>query len=147
MNKILIIGQALPAVEQTYPYDTTLLYEMLSWVGISKEAAQDIFIFDAVYNGFPGFDSKGGHLKPSLKQMQDYWKDSLKLKVEISKRIWLLGNVAKNFFYAQSFKQRLGTVIIETPHPSKRNYSLIMNNKEQITNLLNKIISHERPIP
>ena len=40
-NKILIIGQAPPAVKQTVPYDTTMLYEMFAWVDISKEQAKE----------------------------------------------------------------------------------------------------------
>ena len=34
--KILIIGQAPAAVKQEVPYDTTYLYTMLEWIGISK---------------------------------------------------------------------------------------------------------------
>lgn len=54
-NKILIIGQAPPAVNQRVPYDTTLLYDIFEWVGIDKEQAQNMFDFDAVYNKFSWF--------------------------------------------------------------------------------------------
>lgn len=40
MKKILIIGQAPPLQKQDVPYDTTMLYEWLSEIGISKEKAQ-----------------------------------------------------------------------------------------------------------
>ena len=78
----LIIGQALPAVKQEYPYDTTMLYDWLNEVGISKEEAQNIFEFDAVYDKFPVFDSKGGHLKPTKDQMEEYYERSLRDKIE-----------------------------------------------------------------
>src|SRR6185312_4933999 len=55
-KKILIIGQAKPAVEQEYPYDTTMLYSWLKEQGISKLHAQHIFEFEAVYQEFPGYD-------------------------------------------------------------------------------------------
>lgn len=51
-TKIIIIGQAPPAVKQIVPYDTTLLYDMFSWVNISKEQAQELFEFEAMVDFF-----------------------------------------------------------------------------------------------
>jgi len=51
--KTLIIGQAPANQKQTYPYDTTQLYDWLNEIGISKEEAQNLFTFDAVYDKFP----------------------------------------------------------------------------------------------
>lgn len=127
-TKILIIGQAPPAMSQLLPYDTTMLYDWFLEVGVSKEKAQGLFDFDAVYDKFPGFDSKGGHLKPTKEQMEDYWNRELKNKVENCKAILVLGNCAKEFIKEKNIKKRTVYLI----HPSKRNYSLYNKNKENI---------------
>lgn len=138
INKTLIIGQAPPMQKQGVPYDTTMLYDWLAEVGITKEAAQDIFIFDAVYDKFPGFDAAGGHLKPTREQMDEYWKRSLELKVQLSKNIILLGNVARDYFYSKPKKYSCNTQVFELIHPSKRNIGLYQKNKESILSTLKK---------
>lgn len=139
MNKILIIGQAPPAVKQSVPYDTTLLYEMLSWVGITKEESQSIFEFEAVSNIFPGH-SISGHNKPSVEQMGEHWEATLKNKVELAEKVWLLGNVARDYFYSKPKTWSCNLEILETVHPSKRNHSRIFLNKDKITAQLKNFI-------
>ncbi|MAX51450.1 MAG: hypothetical protein CMH22_05680 [Methylophaga sp.] len=127
-KKILIIGQAPPAVKQGLPYDTTQLYDWFEELGISKGKAQDLFDFDAVYDKFPGFASGGGHKKPSNEQMEEYWERSLKEKVENSKSILVLGGVARDFLKNKNIDKKMVFVI----HPSKRNTWLYNKNKESI---------------
>ena len=133
---ILIIGQALPAVKQEYPYDTTMLYDWLNEVGISKEEAQNIFEFDAVYDKFPGFDSKGGHLKPTKDQMEEYYEKKLKNKIENCKSILVLGNCAKEFLLTKEIDKPIEFTI----HPSKRNSHLYNKNKENVISKIKNII-------
>lgn len=137
-TKILIIGQAPPAVSQSLPYDTTMLYDWFAEVNVSKERAQELFDFDAVYDKFPGFDSKGGHLKPNKEQMEDYWNRELKDKVENCRAILVLGNCAKEFIKEKNTGKRIVYLI----HPSKRNYSLYNKNKESIIENLLKLIKN-----
>jgi uracil-DNA glycosylase len=134
--KTLIIGQAPANQKQTYPYDTTQLYDWLSEIGISKEEAQNLFTFDAVYDKFPGFDENGGHLKPSRFQMDEYWERSLEFKVQLADKIILLGNVARDYFYSKDKTYSCNTEIFELIHPSKRNIGLYKQNKESILNIL-----------
>lgn len=136
--KILVIGQAPPYVNQTVPYDTTLLYTMLEWVGITKESAQDIFEFDAIYNKFPGFDSSGGHLKPSKEQMDLYWEE-LEVKIQGSNKVLVLGNIAKEYLDSKPKTWSCNLEFVYLIHPSKRNFSRIMENKRLITNELSKL--------
>lgn len=135
-TKILIIGQAPPFVEQKLPYDTTMLYDWFKEIGINKEQSQELFSFDAVYDQFPGFDKNGGHNKPSNLQMDDYWNRSLKSKIESSKSIIVLGNVAKEFLLNKSINKKCIYLI----HPSKRNFSLYNKNKIDILNKLKSIM-------
>ena len=87
MKKILIIGQAPPAVKQDVPYDTTLLYVMLSWVGISKEKAQEIFDFEAMTDTFPGHSStRNGHAVPSYFVMEVYYNNILEEKIKTTEK-------------------------------------------------------------
>lgn len=134
-KRILIIGQAPPAVKQGVPYDTTMLYDWLNELGISKGQAQELFDFDAVYDKFPGFDSKGGHLKPSNEQMEEYYDRSLKMKLEACKSVLVLGAVAKKFIETKTIDKP----IYFTIHPSKRNYSLYIKNKDGILAEIKKI--------
>lgn len=128
MDKILIIGQAPPAVKQGVPYDTTMLYEWFSELGISKEEAQNIFDFDAVYDKFPGFSNNGGHLKPNESQMEDYWQRELKQKTDNCKSIIVLGACARDFLKTKNIDKQISFTI----HPSRRNYSLYIKNKSDI---------------
>lgn len=139
MNKILVIGQAPPAVKQQYPYDTTMLYDMLSWVGITKQEAQNIFEFEAVCNTFPGFGTNG-HNIPSIEQMNQHWFETLENKVELADKIWILGNVAKEYFNNKEKTLSCNIEVLETIHPSKRNYLRIMKDKEIITRQLKSFL-------
>jgi uracil-DNA glycosylase len=139
MNKILIIGQAPAKQEQQVPYDTTLLYTMLEWVGISKDKAQDIFEFEAVSNVFPG-SNEIGHLKPSKEAMDRHWNETLEMKVQCADKVWLLGNVAKEYFYSKPKTYSCNLEILETCHPSKRNYSRIMSDKEKLSSAIKEFV-------
>jgi len=144
-TKILIIGQAPPAVKQTTPYDTTMLYEILDWVGITKEKAQDIFEFEAVYNKFPGRDPLiGNHLKPTQEQMELYWEQELEEKIQLADKVILLGNVAKNFINSKPKTWSCNTEFLELIHPSRLNYNRIIQDKENITQKLNFYMSKEK---
>ena len=138
-SKVLIIGQAPPAVKQSVPYDTTLLYEMLEWVDITKEDAQNLFEFDAIYGEFPGFDENGGHKKPTQQQIEEYWVTTLSTKVTNAQSVLVLGNVAKDFIKSieEVYPYKKFVYLI---HPSKRNYSRIMESRSYITNQLYKIL-------
>lgn len=111
-RKILIIGQSLPAVAQTVPYDTTLLFDWLEEAGISKEQAINMFEFEAVYGyGFlghtknieNGFTAKsmylevddilvriGNHL-PKVSNIEVYNEDITKVLL-----VFIEGNVSEN---------------------------------------------------
>lgn len=138
--KILVIGQAPPAVKQGLPYDTTMLYDWLKECGISKEESQNMFTFDAVYDKFPGFNESGGHKTPSTEEMDGYWKRSLEQKVQSTEKVWFLGNVAKNYFYSKPKTWSCSLKIIETMHPSKRNYDLYLKNKQKILTTIKSFI-------
>jgi len=131
-NRILIIGQALPFVKQETPYDTTMLYQWLAEVGITKESAQGIFDFDAVFGSFTGFDANGGHLKPTQEQMDKHWDDTLEIKVQSANKVWVLGNVARDYIATKDKTWGCNTQWLYTIHPSKRNFNLYAKNKEKI---------------
>jgi uracil-DNA glycosylase len=137
-NKILIIGQAPPANKQLIPYDSTMLYEWLEMIGVSKNDALDIFYFDAVYDKFPGYNSNGGHLKPTEKQMDDYWDRELRLRVNDCKAILVLGACARDYLKSKNIDKPISFTI----HPSKRNYSLYLKNKDSILNKIRNLIAH-----
>lgn len=138
MKKILIIGQAPPAVKQGVPYDTTLLYVMLSWAGISKDIAQELFEFEAMTDKFPGFGTSG-HSLPHKADMRRYFETILLNKIHRADKIIILGNVAKNAL--QDFGiERMGKPLYYIIHPSKRNYSKIMERREEIGTLLASLI-------
>jgi uracil-DNA glycosylase len=140
MRKILIIGQAPPAVKQTLPYDTTMLYDILSWVGIDKDRAQEMFQFDALVDKFPGFDSRGGHLKPSKDQICEYYSRSLRISIDMADKIILLGAPARGFLRPDLINYGIRGKYLYLPHPSRRNYNLIMGKKEEITTLLRSFL-------
>lgn len=133
-TKILLIGQAPPAVKQGVPYDTTMLYEWLNEIGISKEKAQDIFEFEAISNVFPGF-GENGHLKPSKEEMDLHWDNTLELKVSKADVIILLGNASKEYFYSKPKTYSCNTKVYEVMHPSKRNLFKYRNEKEKTLNV------------
>ena len=137
MDKILIIGQAPPAQKQLLPYDTTMLYDWFEQLGISKNDALDMFLFDAVYDKFPGYNSNGGHLKPNEQQMEDYWKRGLKQKVGKCKAILVLGACARDFLKTKEINKPIAYII----HPSKRNYSLYLKNKDSILKSISNLIA------
>jgi hypothetical protein len=136
MNKYLIIGQAPPAVKQTLPYDTTMLYTMLDWCGISKEKAQSLFEFEAMTNEFPGY-SKSGHAVPDLVKMRQHYDNCLYFKIQSSDGVIVLGNVAKNTLQKFGFEHAKVAYIL---HPSRRNYSRIMRERESITTAIHSVI-------
>lgn len=140
LNKILIIGQAPPSQTQQIPYDTTMLYEIFEWIGIDKKQALNLFDFDAVYNKFPGFDGLGNHLAPNIKQMTEYWDESLSHKINNYDKIIILGSVAKSFLSEKIF----GCKILYLLHPSRRNFQRILQNKEYITNQLKQFIYEQK---
>jgi len=133
MKKILIIGQAPPLKEQKIPYDSTLLYTILEWVGISKEQAQDTFEFEAVSNEFPGLNKNNGHKLPSVGDMCIHWHTTLHKKFAEADKVLILGEVARKFIFA---RMRPRTTLTQRTycmdHPSRRNYSRIMASKESI---------------
>lgn len=141
MPKILLIGQAKPAVEQEYPYSTTMLYDWLQECGISKEQAQDMFEFEAVYNKFPGRDPNGDHLKPTREQMDQHWDSTLETKIQMAEKIILLGNVAKNYFWSKPKTWACSLEVLELIHPSTLNFNLYQKNKTSILNNLKEFIA------
>lgn len=137
-TKILIIGQAPSNQAQKYPYDTTQLYDWLQEVGIGKEEAQGLFIFDAVYDKFPGFDSKGGHLKPTREQMDEYWERELGNKILTSSKILLLGNVARDYVHSRIEGKNIE--VYSLIHPSTRNIGLYNKTKDSVLSTLKNIL-------
>lgn len=145
MKKILIIGQAPPSHSQSVPYDSTMLYEMLSWAGISKEQAQEIFEFDAVIGHFPGFKD-GGHKLPTYQQYREYLKQGLRSKIEAADKVWLLGAIAEKFVYDMDGSEHglaFKTTLI-TLHPSYRNKDRIMRLKANLTEWIKEFV--ETPV-
>ena len=141
MKKILIIGQAPPAVKQTIPYDTTMLYDWFEECGISKEQAQDLFDFDAVYNKFPGFSSSGGHKVPSVEQMDSYWPE-LSQKILKANNIIVLGNLAREYLeQTDAWDSRVHNVLY-LMHPSKMNYKRYMDVKDSLIKKLKNFIEN-----
>lgn len=141
MNKVLIIGQAPPFQKQKYPYDTTMLYEWLGMCGISKEGAQDVFIFEAMTNKFPGFDSDKSHLKPSINEMDAHWCEVLRPLINKYKKVVLLGRVSQCYYNSQPEALRTDIKRLNLIHPSMRNYSLFQKNKDIIINELKSFLS------
>lgn len=138
-KKILIIGQAPPSAKQYYPYDTTMFYDWLENIRISKAHAQHIFEFEAMYNEFPGYDAQNNHLKPTLEQMNAHFEKTLKSKIESADKVLVLGNVARDYLNSKtSFADKQVTYLI---HPSKRNYSLYWKNESEILKQLKQLIN------
>lgn len=113
---------------------------MLEWVGISKDTAQKIFEFEALTDQFPGKTLHGSHKPPSAEMVLKYWESTLRWKVENSQSVILLGKIACIHFYELTKNWYARPDSLELPHPSRRNYSRIMNNKEQITKDLKRFI-------
>lgn len=139
-TKILIIGQAPPAVKQQYPYDTTMLYDWLHECGVSKQDAQGIFIFEAMSNTFPGFDERGGHLKPSMDKMSRHYETILLPLIRKHPKIITLGNVPRDFFKGTPVWLNNNIKKLCLIHPSKRNYALFQKNREHIIKSLKEFI-------
>lgn len=139
-ERILIVGQAPAANKQTVPYDTTMLYDILRWAGISKEKAQNLFEFEALTDKFPGFNNQGGHKKPSSTDMELYWESTLKAKVLSHHKIIVLGRVAEDFLNQHAPKQMMRAETIFLLHPSRRNQGKILAHKKEITTLLKQLI-------
>lgn len=139
--KILIIGQAPPEKPQTVPYDSTMLYDWLQECGVSKEQAQYLFEFEAVYNKFPGRATTGGHLKPTREQMDEHWDKTLEDKVILADRVILLGNVARDYFWSKPKTWSCNLQVLELIHPSTLNFNLYQKNKTSILNKLKEFIA------
>lgn len=138
---ILIIGQAPPAVKQAVPYDTTLLYTMLEWVGITKDQAQTMFEFEAMTGTFPG-KGKSGHLKPTPAAMREHYENVLRSKIICADKIIVLGAVAREALRGSdilNFKSHENILCLI--HPSRRNYSKLMKAKEGITEQLKAFLN------
>lgn len=141
MKKILIIGQAPAAVKQTVPYDTTMLYDWLKECGISKEAAQELFDFEAISNVFPGFNPKGGgHNKPSVKDMDNHWP-VLEQKLQDADRVILLGSVAAEYYDSKPRTWSCNLQELYLMHPSKRNAGRYQENKHLIISQIKTFLS------
>ena len=144
MSKILIIGQAPPLQKQTIPYDTTMLYDWLSEIGISKKEAVEMFDFEAMTDKPPRIGSNGVHLKPSKIEMDDYYRRVLHAKCLKADSIILVGKCSMNYFGFDDFyktveiKDKRYTTII---HPSKRNHSRYMSNRDKVLFCLTKAIN------
>lgn len=147
MSKILIIGQAPPAVKQEIPYDTTMLYDIFSWVGITKEQAQDMFEFEACIGYFPGYENDS-HKKPEYGKMLLHYTHVIQYKLGLYDKVILLGKVAEEF-YSQPDIRNLYPMKKWLPliHPSKRNYSRIMKDKDKIVFQLSKFINPHIIVP
>ena len=141
MDRILIIGQAPAAVKQNMPYDSTQMYDWLNAIGITPIQAQAIFHFEAIYNEFPGFNANGGHLKPSKEQMDKYWTDTLETKVQLANKVWVLGNVARDYIATKPKTWGCTTEWLYTMHPSKRNLYTFNQNKERILKSIKDFIN------
>ena len=133
-NKILVIGQAPSARKQEYPYDSTQFYDWLEELDISKEQAQELFIFDSVYNHFPGFKQGGGHLVPTQEQMDSHWSE-LSDNILHASKVLVFGNVAKDYLISKGF-----TDFEFLMHPSKLNFNLYQKNKEKVLSTLKKLL-------
>lgn len=136
MNRILVIGQAPARKEQKVPYDTTMLYIMLEWCGITKEQAQDIFEFDALTDKFPGVVN-GNHNKPAQEAVDAYYELVLQNKINMHQRIILLGKQAQLYLVDKIPGDKKVVLLI---HPSRRNYSKIMAAKDEIILRLKSIL-------
>jgi hypothetical protein len=142
MKKLLVIGQAPPSQKQEVPYDTTLLYDWFGECGITKEEAQDLFEFDAVSDKFPGFAEGGGHLVPSLGDMQRHMQSKLRYKIEEAESIIVLGGVARDFLNSDSVWNSLSPSrrVLYLMHPSRMNYNRYLKNKQLIIHNLKTFI-------
>lgn len=140
MKKILILGQAPPAREQKLPYDTTMLYIWLKEIGISKDDAQQLFDFDAVYDKFPGY-LNGNHAVPTDIQMNDYWNRSLEKRFFEYDKVLILGNVAWDFINSKLKYTVDKPLIFKTMHPSRMNYKRYIQRKKEVLATLKNLIS------
>ena len=136
MKTILLIGQAPPSQKQEVPFDTTMLYDWLLELNVSKQSAQEMIEFDSVFNRFPGFQGNG-HAVPTQEQMDEHWS-SLKEKVKKYNKIWIVGKVALD--YLKDKEEMKGKIIINTIHPSFRNKSIYLNNKKSILEKIETIL-------
>lgn len=138
MKKILIIGQAPSVRKEGIPFEKTLLYEMLGWVGISKEQAQETFEFESCI---------AIQAMPTVALMRDYYQDVLKTKIAAADHIIILGQLAADFYTGK--KERYYAIVknfpwikvLILPHPSYRNYTLVMDKKQEITLKLKVFLS------
>lgn len=139
MQKILVIGQAPAAKKQKFPYDTTMLYYWLAECGIDMVDAQEMFIFDAIYDKFPGWNEVGGHNKPTKEQMDQYWP-ILESKIQGVDKVWLLGNVAEEYFNSKPKTWSCNLLVLKTIHPSKRNIDIYNRTRDELINKIKNFL-------
>lgn len=142
MNKILVVGQAPPLAKQFIPYDTTMLYDWFSEIGISRAKAYEMFDFDAVCDTFPGLTKSGGHKPPTVKMMNEHWERRLRDIVLSYSKIILLGKSAQKYIGSKNIIKQRGISTLNLLHPSKRNYYAFSLDKDSILKSL-KDFCHE----
>lgn len=141
-KKILIIGQAPPAVPQQVPYDTTMLYDILRWAGVTKQQAQEMFVFEACTDRFLGHGDEG-HKVPTREHFDEHYNKALKSKLADADKVWILGAVAFNHLmdHPKANIEMCFKHVLSTIHPSKRNYSRIMQDRDKLTEKLKAFLA------
>lgn len=146
MKKILILGQAPAAVKQAVPYDTTMLYQWLEACGVSKQAAQELFIFEAVANTFPGFSHAGGHNKPTMEDIKAHWP-VIEAHLQDIDKVIILGGVAAQVYESMPRTWSCNVQELYLIHPSKRNTDRFNQNREAILKSLKDFIGYPSTDP
>jgi len=144
-KKILIIWQAPALKKQVFPYDTTMLYDWLNEIWVSKEKAISICEFEAMTNKKPKISKSGWHLAPWKKEMTNYYELVLKEKIKKADIILLLWKCPIKFFWFEEFflkENKAWKKFFTLIHPSKRNILLYRNNKEKILWILEEIFNY-----
>lgn len=140
MDKILILGQAPPAITQQLPYDTTMLYDWLAEIGVSKERAQQIFEFESCLNFFPGRNNtNSGHKRPTKKQIAEHWI-TVEERLQQASKVIILGGVAAGYYNTAQRTWSCTLPELFLIHPSRRNTLRYRENKTEILNSLRAFI-------
>lgn len=140
-SKILIIGQAPPAKPQGLPYDSTQLYDWLKEVGVSKEAAQELFIFEALVPAFTGRNNtNSGHKKPGKQDVLNHWP-VLEAHLQTVYKVILLGAVAADYYDRMPRTWSCSIQELYLLHPSRRNVYKFRLQKETILSQLKTLIN------
>lgn len=140
MKKILIIGQAPPAKPQEIPYDSTMLYDWLSEIGITKEQAQHLFIFEALVPAFTGRNNtNSGHKRPTKDIVLAHWP-VLESHLHNVDKVILLGAVAADYYTRMPRTWSCTIKELFLLHPSRRNLFKFRQNKAETLAQLNHFI-------